>query len=85
MAVRQMMMDWFEAGAQVASGQGEHFPPLGDAKAQRWWLGGFGSAWAAGEDERPVAVALAAALRGQGALHGQLCALGGGQTPRGLH
>ena len=79
------MSNWFSAGALVATGHGDCYPPLGDGEAQRWWLGGFGAAWAAGTDERPVLVVLAAALRGQEALHGQLCALGGGQTPRGLH
>jgi len=34
--------------------------------------------------DRPVAV-LETTLWGQEALHGQLCALGGGETPRGLH
>ena len=35
-----MMSDWFEAGAAVATGHGDRFPPLGDGEAQRWWLGG---------------------------------------------
>ena len=62
------MNEWFTAGEQVAMGQGGRFPPLEDARAQRWWLGGFGAAWAASADERPVTVALAAALHGQEAL-----------------
>jgi len=70
---RLMMDDWFKAGAEVASGHGDRYPPLGDLAAQRWWLGGFGAAWAAGTDERPVAVALAAALRGQETLLRHIC------------
>ena len=34
------MSDWFEAGARVAAGHGDRFPPLGDGEAQRWWMGG---------------------------------------------
>ncbi len=57
---------------ELATGHGEHFPPLDDTEAQRWWLGGFGAAWALGRDERPVKVALAAALRGREALREHL-------------
>jgi len=71
------MNEWFTAGEQVAMGQGGRFPPLEDARAQRWWLGGFGAAWAAGTDERPVTAALVAALRGQEALLAPLRAQGG--------
>ena len=74
-----MMSDWFEAGAAVATGHGDRFPPLGDREAQRWWLGGFGDAWAAGLDERPVTVALTLALRGRDDLLRQLCAHGSGK------
>ena len=77
------MNDWFAAGEQVATGQGDCCPPLEDAEAQRWWLGGFGAAWAAGTDERPVTEALAAALRGQEALLEQLRAQGGEQAQWG--
>jgi hypothetical protein len=39
---------WFEAGEAVGAGERDRaqFPPLDDARAQRWWLGGFASAWA---------------------------------------
>jgi len=45
-----MVSEWFDAGTGVATGHGGRFPPLDDAEAQRWWLGGFGTAcgpWAA--------------------------------------
>ncbi len=38
---------WFEAGEAVYAGEPSRFPPIDDARAQRWWLGGFASAWAA--------------------------------------
>jgi hypothetical protein len=45
------------------------FPPLGDSEAQRWWLGGFGAAWASDLDnEASVDEALARALDGRGEL-----------------
>ena len=40
---------WFDLGVQAfAAGRPapEHLPPLGGPEAQRWWLGGFGAAWA---------------------------------------
>ncbi len=37
---------WFEAGEAVYAGEPSRFPPIDDARAQRWWLGGFASAWA---------------------------------------
>jgi hypothetical protein len=39
---------WFEAGEAVYAGarELERFPPIDDPNARRWWLGGFGSAWA---------------------------------------
>jgi hypothetical protein len=43
---------WFDLGAQAfAAGRPAPglLPPLGDAEAQRWWLGGFGAAWAEAE------------------------------------
>lgn len=44
---------WFEAGEAVFAGDHDpaRFPPLDDTGAQRWWLGGFGSAWAAADQE----------------------------------
>ncbi|KAA6183698.1 hypothetical protein F2Q65_14755 [Thiohalocapsa marina] len=68
-------LDWFEAGEAAylsACADGLLYPPLGDAVAQRWWLGGFVSAWAASADARTVAEALADALRGWPALERQL-------------
>ena len=41
--------DWFDLGAQAfAAGRPAPglLPPLGEPEAQRWWLGGFGAAWA---------------------------------------
>jgi hypothetical protein len=38
--------DWFAAGEAVFNGTADPgFPPLGDAAAQRLWLGGFAAAW----------------------------------------
>jgi hypothetical protein len=63
--------DWFEAGWAVYSlgGADPHrFPPLGERQAQRWWLGGFATAWAEGCEERPVVLALAGILQGRAQL-----------------
>jgi hypothetical protein len=42
--------DWFDLGAQAFASGGQiapaQLPPLGEPEAQRWWLGGFGAAWA---------------------------------------
>ncbi|MBK1618451.1 histidine kinase [Lamprobacter modestohalophilus] len=47
---------WFDRGWDVYE-QGlqddHHFPPLDDIEAQRWWLGGFGAAWAVAPFEMP--------------------------------
>ena len=48
------------------------FPPLVDKYAQRWWLGGFGTAWAAGFEEEGLLDALARPLAGSGELLLQL-------------
>ncbi len=77
-----LMSDWFDAGAEVAAGHGERYPPLDDADAQRWWLGGYGTAWALGSDARPVTEALAAALRDQEALREQLGKALAGKLPK---
>ncbi len=76
-------MDWFKAGARVgANKQGAvKYPPLGDAQAQRYWLGGFGAAWAASDVETPVAEVLSAALADQPALLDQLRTHGSGHPP----
>lgn len=42
-------LEFFEAGEAVYAGARDpvRFPPIDDPQAQRWWLGGFASAWAA--------------------------------------
>jgi hypothetical protein len=61
--------DWFDAGWAVGMagvGAGAYLPPLDDTLAQRWWLGGFGAAWADADTvETSIDVALARALGGQ--------------------
>lgn len=44
---------WFEAGEAVFAGDRDpaRFPPLDEPRLQRWWLGGFASAWAAAAPE----------------------------------
>ncbi len=63
-------MDWFQAGARVGAGKksAAQYPPLGDPQAQRFWLGGFGAAWAEGPDDTPLLMALTSALDEQQAL-----------------
>jgi len=64
--------DWFEVG-WAAYKEGERFPPLNDMEAQRWWLGGFGAAWAESFDvDESIAETLARALAGREELLGQL-------------
>ena len=86
--------DWFDAGCKVSLGAREQglFPPLGDREAQRFWLGGFGAAWAerglsdaGAETERcdqclsgSVEAALLRALDGRDALLLELWAIGQG-------
>jgi hypothetical protein len=82
-------VDWFSAGWAVyfgAARDATHYPPLNDMEAQRWWLGGFGAAWAEDIDDRglravlneegivgeSVDEALARALAGRGELLRQL-------------
>ena len=75
-------LDWFEAGEAVflsVSADARLYPPLDDAIAQRAWLGGFGSAWAAAPSDSPSGAqalddALARALHDHGALAKQLWA-----------
>jgi len=83
-------IDWFEAGYRVLLGAREQglFPPLGDREAQRFWLGGFGAAWAEqalsdadappgrGDLAESVEAALLHALDGRDALLLELWAIG---------
>jgi len=67
--------DWFAIGERVyreGLQDADSFPPLNDMEAQRWWLGGFGAAWACGPDERSVDEALVWALAGRAELLRQL-------------
>ena len=68
--------DWFDVGWAMFEGgmcEGlEGLPPLNDMEAQRWWLGGFGAAWASSRSEESVDGALIAALRGHEELLRQL-------------
>jgi len=67
--------DWFPIGERVyreGRRDAESFPPLNDIEAQRWWLGGFGAAWACGPDERSVDEVLALTLKGRAELLRQL-------------
>lgn len=85
--------DWFGKGWAVYKRElrdDAWFPPLNDMEAQRWWLGGFGAAWAECPPEEAVAStlyadgmggesvdqALARALEGRGELLRQLRAHG---------
>lgn len=76
-------MDWFIAGARVGANKKKvaQYPPLDDAEAQRYWLGGFGAAWVASDDKTPVAEVLAAALADRPALFDQLRTHGSGHPP----
>ena len=75
---------WYDAGAAVFHGSTNpaDLPPLDDNSAQRFWLAGFGIAWAecpAGADgwcAQPLDVALMLALQEREALLAQLCAHG---------
>jgi hypothetical protein len=68
--------DWFAIGERVyreGLRDADFFPPLNDMEAQRWWLGGFGAAWAESSDgEESVDEALARALEGRVELLRQL-------------
>ena len=57
------------------------YPPLNDTEAQRYWLGGFGAAWAASDVKTPLAEVLAAALGARAALRDQLLTHGSGHPP----
>ena len=67
---------WFEAGSITyleGRGDADLLPPLHDTEAQRWWLGGFGAAWAeALKDGEFVDDALVRALAGREELLRQL-------------
>jgi hypothetical protein len=72
----QSDVDWFDVG-WMAYAEGlrgaDAFPPLNDIEAQRWWLGGFGTAWAEGFDVgESVDEALARMLAGREELLRQL-------------
>jgi hypothetical protein len=67
--------DWFDVGWGMFEGglRGQRrLPPMNDMEAQRWWLAGFGAAWAASGSEDSVDVALLAALAGHEELLRQL-------------
>jgi len=84
---------WFEAGIAVFYGDTAEacYPPLNDIEAQRWWLGGFGAAWAEnpGDDPPaaglPLTTALAQALEGRERLLRQLRSHASGWTNRTAH
>lgn len=84
---------WFEAGIAVFYGDkaDERYPPLNDIEAQRWWLGGFGAAWAENPDDDPPAaglpltVALTQALEGREGLLRQIRSHTSGWTDPTLH
>ena len=67
---------WFEAGSiTYLEGRGDAslLPPSYDMEAQRWWLEGFGAAWAeALKDGESVDDALVRALEGREELLRQL-------------
>jgi hypothetical protein len=67
--------DWFDVGWAMFGGGmcgDARLPPPNDMEAQRWWLAGFGAAWAASGSAASVDVALVAALDGHEALLSQL-------------
>ena len=68
--------DWFDVGWEAFTKgrrDADAFPPLNDSEAQRWWLGGFGAAWASAPYEAgSVDEALARALAGSAQLLRQL-------------
>jgi hypothetical protein len=68
--------DWFDVGWEAFAEGGRDadlFPPLNDIEAQRWWLGGFGAAWASAPHEAgSIDEALARALEGRRELLRQL-------------
>ncbi|MCG6940526.1 MAG: histidine kinase [Thiohalocapsa sp.] len=72
---------WLTAGIAVFHGStaAADFPPLDAPQAQRYWLGGFGAAWAEcprdadGWCAQPLDVALMLALVGRGELLAQVC------------
>ena len=67
--------DWFDVGWAMFEGgmcTETGLPPLNDMEAQRWWLAGFGAAWAAGRSDASVDDALLATLAGHAELLRQL-------------
>ena len=80
-------MDWFDAGARVGASESgaAAYPPLDDMEVQRWWLGGFGAAWAERPDDGTLDAALTAALQGRAALLRQLRAHGAGRASQTRH
>lgn len=94
--------EWFSRGWAVYKGNlrdDDHFPPLNDMEAQRWWLGGFGAAWCESPDDaaiqsilegdgmggESVIEALVRALEGRGELLRQLQAHRDGWANRTAH
>jgi hypothetical protein len=95
-------IDWFGKGwAVYKEDLRDHadFPPLNDMEAQRWWLGGFGAAWAeTPHDQATMSIlyadgmggesldqALIRALEGRAELLRQLRAHGEGRASRTMH
>jgi len=85
--VDETTIEWLDTGwGAFRDGlrDADSFPPLNDMEAQRWWLGGFGAAWAAGPDKAgSVDEALARALQGRAELLRQLRSHRTGEYMRG--
>ena len=75
-SLRKMQTDdWFHIGWAMFEGGMRTYaglPPLNDMEAQRWWLAGFGAAWAASGSQESVDASLLLALRGHEELLRQL-------------
>lgn len=80
---------WYAAGWAVFARDvrdPEFFPPLNDIEAQREWLGGFGAAWVAHDDNgESVDEALERALTGKEELLRQLRSHRAGWGSREAH
>jgi hypothetical protein len=64
--------DWFDVGERAYRDGAGGLPPLNDIEARRWWLGGFGAAWAVGLEGESVDEALARVCTGRVELLRQL-------------